>query len=257
MATTRERSPNYPGYGLDAAVQMLQALYESEHKVAVSSEVAARALGHAGVSEKGRLSGPALAKLAALRQYGLIESLPQGKLKVSNAALDFVLHDPDSPEYSAAAKKAALSPTIFAELYGDYAKASDNALRAHLIKERKFSEEGAGRLIRAFKDTLAFAKLDGTSYHEHEGGGENVNKPPKPPAGGGITGAGAGQREKPAGANAVAYSWPIGGGNKVDVAFAEEPTQPQLDIMLAQLKIMRDIAPQKKADPPTQTEGGE
>jgi ribosomal protein L40E len=43
----------------------------------------------------------------------------------------------------------------------------------------------------------------------------------------------------------AAYSWPLGGGNKVDLIFASEPTQAQLDVMMAELKIMRDIAPEK------------
>jgi hypothetical protein len=41
----------------------------------------------------------------------------------------------------------------------------------------------------------------------------------------------------------VAYSWPLGGGAKVEVFFTAEPTQAQLDAMIAQLRIMRDIAP--------------
>jgi hypothetical protein len=43
----------------------------------------------------------------------------------------------------------------------------------------------------------------------------------------------------------VAYSWPLGGGNKVELGFANEPTQAQLDVMLAQLQIMRNVAPVK------------
>jgi hypothetical protein len=41
----------------------------------------------------------------------------------------------------------------------------------------------------------------------------------------------------------VAYSWPLGGGNKVDSGFKDEPTRAQLDAMLAQLQIMRNVAP--------------
>jgi hypothetical protein len=236
----RERSPNYPGYSLDQAVQMLRDLYNSEHRTAVSAEVAARALGHAGVSEKGRLSGPALAKLAVLRQFGLTVPADKGKIKVADSALDFVLHGPGEPEYQAAAQKAALTPPIFGELYPEYAKASDNALRAHLIKERKFSDEGANRLIKSFRDTIAFAKLDGTSYPDSKGGSEIREKPPKPPGGAGLR---VDQKPPSPREDGVAYSWPLGDGNKVELAFSAEPTQKQLDVMMAQLRIMRDVAP--------------
>jgi hypothetical protein len=37
------------------------------------------------------------------------------------------------------------------------------------------------------------------------------------------------------------------GGNKVELGFVSEPTQAQLDIMMAQLKIMRDVAPVEAA----------
>jgi hypothetical protein len=54
----------------------------------------------------------------------------------------------------------------------------------------------------------------------------------------------------------VAYSWPLGGGNKVELGFTSEPTQAQLDVMLAQLQIMRQVAP---TESPTEKEpeGGE
>lgn len=47
----------------------------------------------------------------------------------------------------------------------------------------------------------------------------------------------------PARIGSVTYSWPLGGGTKVDVTFTSEPTKAQLDVMMAQLKIMRDAEP--------------
>ncbi len=49
----------------------------------------------------------------------------------------------------------------------------------------------------------------------------------------------------------MAYSWPLGGGNKVELGFSNEPTQAQLDVMLAQLQIMRNVAPSEatKSEP--------
>jgi hypothetical protein len=41
----------------------------------------------------------------------------------------------------------------------------------------------------------------------------------------------------------VTYTWPLGGGAKAEVIFTSEPTQAQLDALIAQLKIMRDIEP--------------
>lgn len=47
----------------------------------------------------------------------------------------------------------------------------------------------------------------------------------------------------PARTGSVTYSWPLGGGAKVEVIFTSEPTKAQLDVMMAQLKIMRDAEP--------------
>ncbi|MGA7569447.1 MAG: hypothetical protein WCA80_01405 [Candidatus Aquilonibacter sp.] len=54
-----------------------------------------------------------------------------------------------------------------------------------------------------------------------------------------------GEPSKPAPAKtgSVTYSWPLGGGAKVEVIFTSEPTKAQLDVMMAQLKIMRDAEP--------------
>ena len=41
----------------------------------------------------------------------------------------------------------------------------------------------------------------------------------------------------------MGYSWRLGGSNKVELGFASEPTQAQLDLMMAQLQIMRNVAP--------------
>jgi hypothetical protein len=171
---SRERSPNYPSLNLEDAVQLFKTLYDAERRQAVSIEVAAKALGHTP-SANGRLSGPAVSKLASLRQYGLIEDAGRGKVKVSEQALDLKLHDPGEPEFERAAKIAALKPSLFAELHADYGEASDNALRDHLFKERKFSEDGAARVIRAYRDTVSFAKLGTESYNppSDEPRGEN------------------------------------------------------------------------------------
>jgi hypothetical protein len=47
----------------------------------------------------------------------------------------------------------------------------------------------------------------------------------------------------PAMTGSVTYSWPLGGGTKVEVTFTSEPSKAQLDVMMAQLKIMRDVEP--------------
>ncbi|MGH7738293.1 MAG: hypothetical protein ACREMP_10585 [Candidatus Tyrphobacter sp.] len=217
---------------------MLTDLYKSEHRAAVPTEVAAKALGHTGVSQRGRLSGPALGKLAALRQYGLVETPSKGKVKVADSALDFVLHGPDEPEYRKAARIAALTPTIFAELYPEYAKASDNALRARLIKERQFSTEGANRFIKAFRDTLAFAKLGGESYNEPR---EETRTPGSSSRSVMDDAFAATFDERDA---RMAFNWLLPGGVAANLAFpGRAPTPKAIDRLIDYLKFMKADLP--------------
>lgn len=233
-----QRSPKYPSLGLDAAVQAVKKIYDKERRAAVPQEVIGKALGYD--SPSGKLSGPALSKIGSLRQFGLLEKV-QGKLKISDLALDFVVHSPNDSAYQSAARKAFQNPPLFAELLRECKGASDDALRAHLVKAG-FSEEATAKIIRAFRDSIAFAKLDGEDYNddeveiEQEDVSDDEPEKKRPPE--------RDRRNQPQqGGDGVAYSWPLGGGNKVELGFASEPTRAQLDVMLAQLQIMRDVAP--------------
>ena len=207
-----------------------------------------KALGYS--SEK--LSGPAASRIGSLRQYGLIEKAPQGRLRVSDLALDLLLHGPESDVFRAAARKAALTPPLFADLQKEYAEASPDAIRAHLIKA-DFSEEATAKIITAFRDTMSFAKLNSESYNEPDDNEDVGDEELEVRDEKRTTPDRQSQRTKEV--QSVAYSWPLGGGNKVELGFATEPTQAQLDVMLAQLQIMRQVAPTQPRHRVTPTQG--
>lgn len=154
----RERSPNYPQIPLETAVQSVRALFKKESRTAVPPEVAVQAWNYQG------MSGPARVRIAALRQYGLVESEKSGKIKVSTRGMALSMRSPDSPEYIAALKESALTPAIFRELYENQNGASDEALKYHLVADRKFSPDGARRLIQAYRATVELANLGQMSY---------------------------------------------------------------------------------------------
>jgi hypothetical protein len=168
---TKERSPNYPYIGLSAALEAVRRLYDKDRRSPVSSETFAKALGHAS------LSGPAASKGAAVRQFGLMESVSTGKYRVSDDALTLMLKKPGEPEYDQTIRRVALKPPLFAELFSAYPEASDDTLRFHLIKDRKFSEDGASRALKSFRDTIAVAKLVPGSYNS-SGEDEILGKTP-------------------------------------------------------------------------------
>jgi hypothetical protein len=80
-----------------------------------------------------------------------------------------ILHSQEgSQDQLKAIQEAALNPELIRELAATHAEASDDALRSHLIVEKKFTEEGAKQLIRAFRDTFTLAKLKNSVYSKDE-----------------------------------------------------------------------------------------
>jgi hypothetical protein len=154
-----DRSPNYPGLSLEAALDAVRKLHKEDGTAPVPQETLAKFAGH------GKMSGPARSKIAGIRQYGLIEGAGAGKVRVSDRALPLFFHQPSDREYQQTLKDLALAPALFSQLFTQYAQASEATIRLHLVRDRKFSEEGAKRLASIFKDTIAFAKLGTTSYN--------------------------------------------------------------------------------------------
>ncbi|MSQ40335.1 MAG: hypothetical protein EXR55_01455 [Dehalococcoidia bacterium] len=184
MATQRvpkPRSPNYPALNLAAAIGAVKSLYPKVGRGEFTSADAARAWGYKSAS------GPLRSKVAALKQYGLIEQRRGGNAKLSTRALTLALRAPASMEYTAALGQAALEPPLFRELYesGKHTTAAD-ALRQHLIVERAFTSRGAAQVIEVARASLGLADLDASTSGRQEGKIEAKeekpeNQPPPPP----------------------------------------------------------------------------
>jgi len=84
---TRQRSPSYPGIGLEAALGRAKALYQEEGRNAAPNEAI---LDHWGYASK---SGPGLVTLAALKRFGLLQTEGPGKARLTNLALSIILDE--------------------------------------------------------------------------------------------------------------------------------------------------------------------
>lgn len=153
----RERSPNYPAHSLREAVTYASQVYVKLKRNTVPIEMVSRALGYKGAS------GLARSKIAALRQYGLLDSSKAG-YALTDLALPFVLKKPEDPDFQAAAKRAALTPELFGSLMRERSDMDDEALEYYLITEEHFSGDGAKKAIKAFRETMTFAKLGAGDY---------------------------------------------------------------------------------------------
>ena len=145
------RSPNYPSISLRESYQRVKQLWQKEKKTAVPADVAAKAIGYAG------LSGPSRAALSALKKFGLVDS-DDRTVRVSELALRMI-HPASDTEEIKAFQQAAFKPELFQQIYTTMHEASDDALRSYLITKLDFSEAGAGQFIKTYRDTLEVARL--------------------------------------------------------------------------------------------------
>ncbi len=238
---TQERSPNYPAFSLEKAVLWTKQLYADAKRNLVPIDAVAKATGSA--AERG-VSGPARQKVATMRQYGLIELGGHGQYRISPIGFDLAIHHPEDIEYELALKQAALAPAIFEELSSKYSELpNDHILRIVLMKEKAFSEDGARKFLKAFRDTLAYSKLDQGSY---DGGKQDSDfEPPavegRPHTTGTQTPDARAMRK---GLNqegfSMAYTWPLPNGTDVQVSFQQRPTTKELERLIAYLNMMKD-----------------
>ena len=150
---TRQRSPNYPGIDLEAAIRALHDLYRKVGRGQFSVADAAASWNYNSPS------GPARSRLAALRQYGLLEGKKGENPRLSRLGLTFVLRNQASKEYRDALQTAAIEPPLFNELQQSRRGVADGALREYLILDRNFTDDGAGRFIEVYRATMRLANL--------------------------------------------------------------------------------------------------
>ncbi len=153
----RHRSPSYPGFSLQDAIEKARVIWERETKHATTLDVIADHWGYKPTSSAVKVA------VAALLKYGLIEegegSKNNRQIKLSERALDILLGD--EKEKSDSIKKAAISPKINLELWEEFGAEfpSDESLKNKLVRKKNFNPATVDSYIKNYKDTILFAKL--------------------------------------------------------------------------------------------------
>jgi hypothetical protein len=148
----RKKSPRAPSIPLDEAIDRAQKVYEKEARHAAPSDVVAQDIGY-----KSANNGAALAVLASMRYFGLLERPSEGKLAVSKD-VETYLYAPDDEVKRSLRSKWLRAPAIFADLLDAFPGElpSDANLRFDLIK-RGFSPAASESLIGVFRRSAEFA----------------------------------------------------------------------------------------------------
>ena len=95
------------------------------------------------------LSGASRVRLSALKKYGLLDKKGNG-VALSPRAIVLAINDPGTEKYATAARAAINSVGLFADLLRDHSNSSEQIVRNHLIEDREFTRDGAGRATDAF-----------------------------------------------------------------------------------------------------------
>jgi hypothetical protein len=152
----RTRSPNYPTVPLSAAIDSARKFYAKAQQTTVHPEDAQKAMGYQSVS------GASRSRIAALRQYGLLDDA-KGGVRLTELGLRLI-HPTSDDEYQRAMAEAALMPPLFKELYESHRSADLSVIVPYLIRTRRFSQAGAKQAAEAFKDTVSVVKASPEGY---------------------------------------------------------------------------------------------
>jgi len=147
---TRLRSPRYPSMSLEDAIEHGRTIFDKDRRHPIAREVAASHIGYKS------LNGAADSALSSLMQYGILEKVAKGEVRVSQWAVD-ILH-PDNPaQRIAAIQSAARNPALFQALDDRFRDAipSNETLRSYLTREN-FNDRAIGPVIAAYTKTRAF-----------------------------------------------------------------------------------------------------
>lgn len=149
--TPRKKSPRAPTMPLDEALDRAMKAYEKERLHAAPTDVVAQNLGY-----KGATSGTALAAMASLRYYGLLERPREGLLAVTKDVEAFKFAPSDDLKCSLLFSFLR-RPALFAELLDKYASGlpSDANLKYDLI-QRGFLPSTAASVVAVFRRSVEF-----------------------------------------------------------------------------------------------------
>lgn len=154
--TARKKSPRAPSFSLSEALDKAIRVYDSEHLHAAPTDVVAAALGY-----KSANNGSALATIASLRYFGLLDRPKDGFLAVCKTVESFK-YAPNEELRKELLFQFLKNPPLYAELIEQYAAGlpSDANLKYELI-QRGFLPGNVNSVISAFKQSVDF-----TGYFE-------------------------------------------------------------------------------------------
>lgn len=163
----RKKSPRAPSISLQDALERALKVYEHEGRHAAPTDAVAKDLGYKSAS-----NGAALAVLASLRYYGLVERPKDGFLAVSED-VELYKYAPEEGLKKQLLRKWLKTPPVFSDLLNEYPTSlpSDPTLRFKLI-QMGFLPTGADQTLSVFRSSVEFSRYFDSSEFQTK------NEPP-------------------------------------------------------------------------------
>lgn len=148
---TRERSPKFPSLTIPECLLSVEKLYGEAGRSLIDAEIAAKSIGYSG------LNGASRTTLAAISGYGLLER-HGSKHRISDLALHAIRPLSEEDKRSTL-RKIFMTPPIFQKIAQEHPNCSESVLASILVRDG-FTDEGAKRAARIFKDNFEFTEFN-------------------------------------------------------------------------------------------------
>lgn len=154
----KSRSPNYPSLSLGEAIEAMRPVYSREKRARFPRLSLANHLGYTS------LNGRALAKMGAVRAYGLIDGR-EDSLGVSATGIALIEAPLDSPDRISALRTAFLAPPLFKRLWDEHGSETPSAqtLRWRLTQQG-YVGDAADKALKVYLDSLALLTQESGAY---------------------------------------------------------------------------------------------
>jgi hypothetical protein len=153
------RGPAYPYVNLEAAISLIQKMYDYTKRSPAQVDAVLR-----DAWKYSPTSSSSLKILAALKYFGLIEEV-QSKgsesksIKITDRSLRILIDAADSIDRQKALRDAALSPRWYKFCWDTWGADMPQSMRSTLIFDHNFIETTVDAFIRDYKKTIAYAGI--------------------------------------------------------------------------------------------------
>lgn len=147
-ATGRTRSPNYPSISLGEAIDAIRKVYAKERRGKFPRLALAAHIGYTSIN------GRSLAKIGAIRAYGLIDGR-EDALTISSLALAILEAPEGSPDNMSAYRSAFMKPALFSRIHEEYGDQhpSPQTFRWWLTQQH-YIGDAADKAMQSYLDSL-------------------------------------------------------------------------------------------------------